>query len=309
MVSKSGYYWQVPMPEWDFPVRLTERTNQKKDIATSDWSLHWHESLELQYIVEGSITFSCGGMTKTLYPGDCFFAGWCIPHHAVAFEDNTRYFVLQVNPDWLVIQENDLCLSHFRDLMIVHAASFEPFILQDQTLCCFVKQIVKTYREKGFGWELDVKGQCLRILARLFAAHFHMLSAENMVAPVDATLHYSRQVLSYLANHYTSSISMDDLVQEVGLTKSYICRLFKRHTGCTITEYVNRLRCYQAIYLIENGHSVTEVASAVGFNDYNYFSRVFKKITGYRPSGDMSKIREDVKHTSAQLAPSADAVQ
>jgi AraC-like DNA-binding protein len=132
-----------------------------------------------------------------------------------------------------------------------------------------------------------------------------MLDAENMVAPVDATLHYSRQVLSYLANHYTSGISMDDLLQEVGLTKSYICRLFKRHTGCTITEYVNRLRCYQATYLIENGHSVTEVAAAVGFNDYNYFSRVFKKVTGYRPSEDMRKIKEDVKYRPAQIVLSA----
>jgi len=302
MAGKNGYYWQVPMPEWDFPVRLTERTNQKKDITTSDWSLHWHESLELQYIVEGSITFYCNGETQTLHPGDYYFAGWCIPHHATAFADGTRYFVLQVNPDWLVSQENDLRLSHFRDLMIVHAASFQPFILQDKTLCHLVEQIVAVYQEKDFGWELDVKGQCLRILARLFAAHFHMLDAENMVAPVVATLHYSRQVLSYLANHYTSGISMDDLVQEVGLTKSYICHLFKRHTGCTITEYVNRLRCYQAIYLIENGHSVTEVAAAVGFNDYNYFSRVFKKVTGCRPSEDMRKIKEDVKYRPAQIA-------
>ena len=53
MPKNQIYYWQVPMPEWDFPVRITERTNQKIDITTSDWSLHWHESLEFQLILQG----------------------------------------------------------------------------------------------------------------------------------------------------------------------------------------------------------------------------------------------------------------
>ena len=73
MPKNQIYYWQVPMPEWDFPVRITERTNQKIDITTSDWSLHWHESLEFQLILQGAITLSCNGQTETLHPGDVFF--------------------------------------------------------------------------------------------------------------------------------------------------------------------------------------------------------------------------------------------
>ena len=67
MPKNQIYYWQVPMPEWDFPVRITERTNQKIDITTSDWSLHWHESLEFQLILQGAITLSCNGQTETLH--------------------------------------------------------------------------------------------------------------------------------------------------------------------------------------------------------------------------------------------------
>ena len=84
-------------------------------------------------------------------------------------------------------------------------------------------------------------------------------------------------MLNYIAKNYTKAIGPDDIAREIGLTKSYICRLFRQHTGSTIIGYVNRLRCYQAIYLMESGASVTEAALSVGFNDYNYFSRVFKK--------------------------------
>ena len=52
VLSESIYYWQVPMPEWDFPIRITKRFNCKEDIQISDWSLHWHEHLEFQFILK-----------------------------------------------------------------------------------------------------------------------------------------------------------------------------------------------------------------------------------------------------------------
>ena len=53
VVPNQIYYWQPPLPEWDLPIRIVERTNQKIDITISDWSMHWHEELEFQYILSG----------------------------------------------------------------------------------------------------------------------------------------------------------------------------------------------------------------------------------------------------------------
>lgn len=295
MEKKTVYYWQVPMPEWDFPVRVTERTNNAIDITTSDWSTHWHESLEFQYILSGAITFSCGGKTETLGPGDVFFAGWCIPHHAVGFADGTRYYVVQVDLDWLLVEEGELRLSRYRDLLMVHSPAFSPFIRQDPLFSHLFDRIAAVYQARGFGWELHIKGLLLNLLGQLFHAHYQADTAPVQTAQYDSTLGYSRRVLNYIAKNYTKAIGLDDIAREMGLTKSYICRLFRQHTGSTIIGYVNRLRCYQAIYLMESGASVTEAALSVGFNGYNYFSRVFKKVIGCRPSDSMAKISEDIK--------------
>ena len=45
-MSKQMQYWQVPLPEWDFPIRITERFNCAQDSGGNDWTLHWHEQLE-----------------------------------------------------------------------------------------------------------------------------------------------------------------------------------------------------------------------------------------------------------------------
>ena len=295
MPKNQIYYWQVPMPEWDFPVRITERTNQKIDITTSDWSLHWHESLEFQLILQGAISLSCNGQTETLHPGDVFFANWCSPHHAVGFADGTHYYVLQVDPTWLLVEEDDLRLSRYRDILMVHCTAFECFVRQDTHMSSTLLQIISAYKARQFGWEIQIKGLCLSLLSLLFRSHCHLADASGTIFQYDNSLRYTRKVLNYIAHHYADAISLDHIAAEIGLTKSYLCRLFRQHTGSSIMSYVNRLRCYQAIYLMETGSSVTQAALSVGFNDYNYFSRIFKRVIGCRPSDSMKRVSEDLK--------------
>ena len=99
---------------------------------------------------------------------------------------------------------------------------------------------------------------------------------------------YKRQ-----AYHYSTCNQLDALAAQAGISKNYMCRIFKEHTGCTIIHYINQLRCYKAMSLIADGVSVTQAALQVGYSDYNYFSRVFKQIVGFSPS----KTARKKKHT------------
>jgi two-component system response regulator YesN len=56
--------------------------------------------------------------------------------------------------------------------------------------------------------------------------------------------------------------------------------------GCSIIDYTLSLRINRAKNMLAAGtHTLSQIAERVGFEDYNYFSRVFKKRTGYTPSG------------------------
>ena len=284
MADRKAYYWKVHMPEGEFPVRINERTNQKVDITTSDWSMHWHESLEFQYILEGEISFSCNNRTATLGPGDVFFAGWCIPHHPTGFTDGTRYYVVQLDTSFLFSEEKDSRFLRYQDLLTIYSGSFSCFIRQDRQLTAILDRIIRIYREQAFGWELEFKGKFLTLFSRMFSNYCRQSQLLANAQQYDKSLRYTRWILNYITSHYTGVISLDDIAQQLNLTKSYLCRLFRQHTGMTIMNYTNRLRCYQAIYLMETGATVTQAALSVGFNDYNYFSRVFKQIIGCSPS-------------------------
>ena len=74
---------------------------------------------------------------------------------------------------------------------------------------------------------------------------------------------------------------ISDLIK---ISPSHMCRVFKKYTGKTIIEYTNKIKFSIAISYIQKGFSIAEASAMVGFDDYNYFSRAFKKSMGTSPS-------------------------
>lgn len=69
------------------------------------------------------------------------------------------------------------------------------------------------------------------------------------------------------------------------VTPSHLSRKFKAETNVNIIDFINNKRVDEAKYYLQTGNaSITDIAIMVGFNDLNYFSRTFKKITTFSPS-------------------------
>ena len=120
----------------------------------------------------------------------------------------------------------------------------------------------------------------------LQSAYQYMISfsQERSVNPYVEQLQHL--LVSNLSNR---SLSMDEIMQEIPLSKDYARRLFIRETGKTPTEYLSEKRIQYARQLIGmrktgSGTSIREIAALSGFDDPYYFSRVFRKITGKSPS-------------------------
>lgn len=94
-----------------------------------------------------------------------------------------------------------------------------------------------------------------------------------------------QRIEKYIQLHYKENFSLNDVAEEVRLNRSYLCRLFKHHTGMSIFEYLTQLRMKKAARKLGEGkHYVKEVAQQVGYADALYFTRVFKKHYGISPT-------------------------
>jgi len=94
----------------------------------------------------------------------------------------------------------------------------------------------------------------------------------------------SAEIISFISSHYTKKISLNDISQATFYSAAYCENEFKKTTGKSIINYLIDVRINAAKKLLaESSMSCARIAAAVGFEDANYFSRVFKKRTGYSP--------------------------
>src|SRR5205814_4253063 len=101
---------------------------------------------------------------------------------------------------------------------------------------------------------------------------------ERSLARIDA-------VVSRITDNLSQSLSAAEIAAELGMTESRFSRFFRRATGNTFTDFVNRVRINRACQLLmETDRLVTHICYEVGFNNVANFNRRFLEIKGMTPS-------------------------
>lgn len=98
-------------------------------------------------------------------------------------------------------------------------------------------------------------------------------------------LEYVRKVIKYIQLKYNEQIKVETVATILGLNRSYLARLFKEATGCTIQDYILRCRMKEAErYLTSKEYSIQYISYAVGYSDTFTFSKAFKRYSGMSPT-------------------------
>lgn len=101
------------------------------------------------------------------------------------------------------------------------------------------------------------------------------------------------QIKAYIAQHYSTQINLQELADMAAMNKSYMCTLFKQETEMTIWSYIVAERMTAARNrLMQTKDRIYEIANAVGYEDVNYFSQLFKKHFGMTPNDYKRRMNE-----------------
>lgn len=100
-----------------------------------------------------------------------------------------------------------------------------------------------------------------------------------------------RQIAEYIDKNYFEELTLADLSKRYAVESSYLSKMFKQENGDNLMVYIAKTRIAKAMeYIRENHTSLTEIAFLVGYDDYSYFNRVFRKITGIGPREYKSEV-------------------
>ncbi|MBO6155419.1 MAG: AraC family transcriptional regulator [Lachnospiraceae bacterium] len=95
---------------------------------------------------------------------------------------------------------------------------------------------------------------------------------------------FVRSITSYVREHLTEEINIDNMADELFISRSYLSSKFKKETGITLSQYIQEQRIKKAQELLKSSNkSILEISTFLGFSSQGYFQNVFKKIVGMTP--------------------------
>lgn len=105
-------------------------------------------------------------------------------------------------------------------------------------------------------------------------------NVQELVAP--STI---RKIMDEIKERYTENITLTGLAEKYSISVSYLSELLKEHLQLSFSEYISSKRIQKAKELLaDDSLSIEQIAEQTGYNDYFYFTKVFKKNTGISPS-------------------------
>ncbi len=133
----------------------------------------------------------------------------------------------------------------------------------------------------------ELKGCLIDIKQSRTERHQEPIADQSLALPDMTSIQnkYVGVMLQYIREHFAEQISLTDLSQRLNISCTHLNSKFKLEVGYTFHDFLNYYRITQAIALHQQKNiKLYEIAGMVGFSDYKYFNKVFKKYVGYPPS-------------------------
>ena len=239
---------------------------------------HWHDQVEINYSVGGSLTYLLAGSVVRVMPGklSVFWAG--MPHSVVGRTPVEDFYWVYVPLVWLL--RLGLPGNFMRRVMggemIVDANPLE----EDRVV------LDRWSREAEYAGESRGRLVVREVENRLTRLALDQPDKADTghVSPGDGPVKKISRMARYVAEHHSRPLSLEDVACHVGLHPNYATKLFHQYYGMTLSAYLTRLRVCEAQYLlISTDWETSRVAFEAGFGSVSRFYEAFKKISGQTP--------------------------
>lgn len=246
------------------------------DQISTEFEFHYHEFHKITIFISGNVQYFIEGKTYSLEPYDIVLVNRN-DIHRVQVDPSVPYerIIVYISPGFMEAYRTDhYDLSYcFEKAKKEHSNVLRIHALEKSSLFKVTNRLERSFSDTEYAGDLY-----RQILFLEFMIHLNRAALKNKAEFLDASLYNPKIVnlIQYINQHLTDSLTMDDLSARVYLSKYYMMRLFKAETGYTIGNYITYRRLLLARSLILKGVPITQACLSSGFQDYSTFSRAYK---------------------------------
>lgn len=241
--------------------------------------VHHHDFYEVYFFLNGNVRFIVEDRTYSLREGDILLVSPGELHRAVSESDApVERIVLWIDKKFLsgLHEPGEELSSCFRP----GVNRIHPMPVARMEIQGIAMELVNEYYGNAYCSSLATLGHFIRLMvavnrAALFSAEKGQNDTESQTLAL--------KVLSYIGEHFTEDISLDNLASRFFVSKYHLSHEFSRVVGTSVYKYVILKRLVTARQLIANGMSPGDACHECGYRDYANFYRAFVSLYGEKP--------------------------
>jgi len=225
---------------------------------------HAHARAYLGLVVHGGHRETAGAQERTCGPATVVFHPAAERHANQFSPSGGRIFRLEMSDEWLARLGHD-------GVTLDRAAESHRGLLSQ-----IASRIFAEFRARDAVSPLTIEGLALEFAAGVARSESLRIGGR---APL-----WLANVIDYLHAHAAEEVELEELARLAAVHPAHLTRVFRTRHGCSIGEYVRRLRIDRATHeLAASPRPIAAIATSLGFADQSHFSRVFARVTGLTP--------------------------
>ncbi|MEH7084264.1 AraC family transcriptional regulator [Neobacillus drentensis] len=236
---------------------------------------HKHDDLsEIIYICEGEGTFITNNKSYTAKKGDILIYNAGIIHEEYSNPSNPLITYFCGISNLAIDQLKELCIIPFE---------FEPVIRENQysdQIGSYFSHIFEESSLKGDGYEIICQGLLTSSIALIHRA----IRLQNFKNEAQDSNSLAHRIKEYIDKNYKKNLKLEDIAETLFINKYYLSHVFKEQMQMTPINYLINRRIGEAKNLLVSTElKIGEIARIMGYDNTNYFTLLFKKMTGETP--------------------------
>ena len=240
---------------------LTEACQQ----PLSSFPRHAHELACVTFVLKGHCVetfghkaYECGPVSAIVKPAGEIHANNYGRHGA-------RCLILEIKPKRIQSQPS------FGKMFA------QPGLLRGDCFAALGTRIYREFKTADFASALCIEGLVLEVIGET--------ERSRDKSPNFAVPKWLSHAHDLCHDRFNEPLTLSEIAKEVGINSAHLSRTFRRHHGCTLGEYVRRLRLERAAHdITHTKKSFVEIALDYGFYDQSHFTHAFKVYTGMTPT-------------------------
>ncbi len=266
------------------PINVILHSSKKPGFEITPINSHLHEQLEINLMISGEMIVTVENRSYQLGPNDAVLCNPFAVHSGkwLSSSGEKSFIGFSIDLDKMLNFELSPLAKSCKELFEYKCEFDEFYPANTSRIPHILQELLAVHLEKNNANECRALSLTYELLEELFAKHFHPVNNHSSSCK---NINFLRDLAMFINNNYTKDITTSTVAKAMFMETSQFCHTFKRNFGVCFSNHLCKFRCIRATELYKySDKSISEIASAVGFSDYCYFSKSFKKHIGISPA-------------------------